>query len=135
VKKERPREDPRKKMKRLALDNEVKLMEFKGLCSNPDELASFFRDFVKDEPPSNLESKAEDMLTRGEFAFVPDGTVESVKAYKELLCEKADGQLRLYRLLKKMGVHFGGIAQVPSFLFMKLQFCHVKNIFSRYSMI
>lgn len=106
-------------MKRLALEKEVLLMKFKGLFSNPDELASFLQSFVKGDPSTcpDLQREAEERLKRSEFAFVPDGTLESVNSYKELLWEKAGGQLDLYHQLKEKGFRFGGDAQVHLIFF------------------
>lgn len=107
-------------MKRLALEKEVLLMKFKGLFSNPDELTSFLQSFVKGDPSTcpDLQREAEERLKRSEFAFVPDGTLESVNSYKELLWEKAGGQLDLYHQLKEKGFRFGGDAQVHLIFFL-----------------
>lgn len=103
---EKVKERMKFKKQAVALDREVEFMKYKSFGKTPEELASFIK--LVADGSDEAQGQAKNMLEKGDSAFVPDCTEDSLHRYRVLLGEMKKEKLELYELLKKEGVYYGG---------------------------
>lgn len=98
-----------------AFDREIELMRYKGFGLTPEQLTSFLRAVVEEDPEVDVKSKAKEMLNREEVAFAPDCSKDCIFSYSSLLGEYIKQQMDLYQVLGKKGHYYGGGEQQRCF--------------------